>query len=251
MPEDTASKIEVSSVPSPIELSIKQNNPPSKPAYGKQIDYMRDISKWIVGGVVATAAAVATGASLTNIGELDLVQSPLRLALSLAGLVIGIFAIGKIFGFALRIFTTDVATLDDIIEAGQNQSGGNDKFVKLASEVKETFRFEQNGDTWDDLVIDKETGACKKPDLDRRICEMLGFLNIRMEFIDMQKSLFFWGPISIAGFILFAWAANPVESKPEPTPAMQEIVEFEYDENGKVIRRTTRSVRVEDEATAP
>lgn len=245
MSEDDAKKIEISALPSPVEILVNQPQAPSRPGYGKQIEYMRDISKWIIGGVVATAAAVATGASLTNIGELDIATSPLRLGLSLLGFAIGVGAIGRIFVFALRIFTTDVATLDDIIDAGQTDPDGTSKFARLAREVKSTFAFEKNKDTWDDLKIDQNTGVCKKPELDRKICEMLGFLNIRMEFLDLQKSLLFWGPAAMAGFILFAWSANPADAPPAPTPAVEEIVEFEYDENGQVVRQTTRHVKIE------
>lgn len=242
MSDEAAQKLEISAVPNPIKVSLDQPKTAARPGYGKQITYMRDISKWIVGGVIATAAAVATGASLTNIGALNFSETPIRLALSLLGFAIGAFAIGRIFTFALHIFTTDVATLDDIIDAGKTGMSPNPKFVNLAKEVETTFAFAKNGDSWDDLVIEPTTGVCKKPELDRRICEMLGFLNIRLEFIALQESLLRWGPVAMAGFVLFAWSANPAEAEAEPAPSMQEVVEFEYGDDGKVIRRTTRSI---------
>lgn len=205
---------------------------------------MRDIAKWMTGGVVATAAAVATGASLTNLGSLSLDANGGRLAVAIGGLTVAVLAIGVIVWYALRVFTNDAATIDSLIEAEPNANGTKGKLYRLKEEVEVMLQFERYKHTWDDLKRDDQTNTCPDPDLEKTVTQMLGFINARMEFLDLQKSLYPAGFVAMCGFVTFAWAANPPEPKEEPAAPTMEVVEFEYDSDGNVTRQTTRNVKI-------
>lgn len=235
-----------------IPLKVELVTPPTAPEspWVAPMSYMRDIAKWITGGVVATAAAVATGASLTKLGELSIETQQVRILFAIFGLVIGIAAIGRIFAFALRVFTVDTASLSQICDPGTGLDDRTIRLQRLKREIELAHDFAKNEYTWDDIALSDEDGSCVLPDLRHSIQQSAAFLTVRLEFLDLQSGLYRYGPLAIAGFVTFAWAANPADPKAPPPSPTVEVVEWQYDADGNAVRRTTRSVPAES-APAP
>ena len=80
---------------------------------------LRDAAKWLVGGVVATAAGVFAGTSLTAFGSLDSFANTLRMLIALGGLLVRFACLAFIFASAIAVINRHSITFREIATADQ------------------------------------------------------------------------------------------------------------------------------------
>ena len=75
---------------------------------------LRDTAKWLVGGVVTTAAGVFAGSSLTSLGSLDLNADRDRLVAAGIGLLVGFSGLAIILALAIRVLERGSITFREL-----------------------------------------------------------------------------------------------------------------------------------------
>src|SRR4051794_3673509 len=95
---------------------------------------LRDTSKWLVGGVVATAAGVFAGASLTSFGSLNPSTDTLRFGLAIYGLVFGFVALAFILRAATKVLTLESISLDELL------SSNNPELIDLKTILNQRYK---------------------------------------------------------------------------------------------------------------
>jgi hypothetical protein len=167
--------------------------------------HLRETTKWIVGGILATAGAVMAGSSLTNLGSLDPWDDTGRLILAVGALAFGFFGIGLLLAKALGVF--QVRSID--LERLKTATKGD--WRDLKAEVEQEFVLDASGANSLAGLKDGEQLA--------EIEAVLPYLYIRMKF----DRLVWWLPWTVLmaaiGFGTFAWAANPPQD-PAPAPLL-------------------------------
>ncbi|ATE66459.1 hypothetical protein [Rhizorhabdus dicambivorans] len=192
---------------------------------------LRETSKWLVGGVVATAASVFAGSSLSNLGSLDPRADTLRLSLAVAGIAIGFVGLYLILKRAIAVLTvdsvnfrqlaaadagTELAIISEAVDRKYEHAfppgiSSCEAFVSRVDQVKargiedaEAHRFLQQAKAFNDLIM---------PDA--------GFLYVRLKFDRLVAILPAAVALVIFGIGIFAWAANPPEpAAPKPAFAL-------------------------------
>jgi len=91
------------------------------PAMAAASQSLRDTAKWLVGGVVATAAGVFAGTSLTAFGSLNPLTDTARFGAAIGGLLFGFVALAFILGYAVRVLTRESMSLAQILSSGDNE----------------------------------------------------------------------------------------------------------------------------------
>lgn len=187
---------------------------------------LRDTAKWLVGGVAATAAGVFAGSSLTSLGSLDWPADRLRLSLALAGVIMGFLGLAAIMRAAVGVLNRRSLTMREIASA-------NDEAVvalREALEVRYKGRF-PDGVTTLTAYVERVEAARQRggtAEEDRALLanarddnEVMSadatFLIVKARFDRLVITLGWATSLTIAGFGLFAWAANPPQSPP-PAP---------------------------------
>lgn len=187
-----------------LRIEVIEAPHPGPSPWTEPTKHLRDISRWITGGVIATAAAVATGSSLSNLGSLDPWNDTTRLGLAAAGLIVGISAIGVIMRYAILVLNVDVASLDELADANERTLLG-----RIRLKIEKHYRFRKNDFKWIDVVKrDSEVGD--------HIERALPYFHVRMRFDRLLMVLPWATLVAILGFGLFAWAANPPDKPATP-----------------------------------
>ncbi|CCV10564.1 hypothetical protein [Mesorhizobium sp. STM 4661] len=189
---------------------------------------LRDTAKWLVGGVVATAAAVFAGSSLTSLGALDPTADQQRLLFALGGLVVGFIGLAAILGPAFRVLVVETRTVREFAVATEPEftrvrdrlitryqaefPAGVNSFEGYVKAVDEAHgRLKLGGtDATDMDLVDKATADFPVFNADA------GFNVVRNRFASLQCGLVFGTILAILGFGVFAWAANPPPPKSTP-----------------------------------
>jgi MFS family permease len=184
-------------------VTISPSEPPQHP-WRESGAYLRDIAKWIVGGVVATAAGVLTGTSLSKLGSLDPLRHGWRLGLACLGLLIAFLALGHLMRKSLAVFLIESASVDDVAQARPG-----DRLNALREEIEAQFKFQAAGYDWPSITGDPAT-----PGLLPAIEQIMPFLYVRQKFKQLIAALP-WSVTGLAlGLVVFAWAANPPPDPP-------------------------------------
>lgn len=190
---------------------------------------LRDTAKWMVGGVAATAVGVFAGSSLTSLGSLDPTTDRDRLLLAVAALVIGFVGLAAIFVKAIRVLTVETMTFRQVAAPG---AAGSELAILQTKLVGTYAALLPQGVTTLEGYIQRveaaKTANPKRPEDNEvltKVKENVDILTAAGGFIwvynrfDALVSVLKWAvPITIVGFGLFAWAANPPDAK-SPPPA--------------------------------
>lgn len=188
-------------IPQPFLVETLGPSSPSASPWAEPTRFLREIARWITGGMIATVAAVATGSSLTRLGSLDPIQDKLRLGLALVGLMLAMTGVGLLLWRAIAVLRVESGHLEDIA----NAESGNPLY-SLRKKVEEKFRFKENSYLWEDILkLNSELG--------NHIEQAVPYFYVRQEFDKLLKYLPYAGFIAFSGLIIFAWAANPEEKK--------------------------------------
>jgi hypothetical protein len=201
-------------IPQPLQVEMVAP-PPESPGpprfdWSAPTSQLRDVAKWIVGGVVATAAGVFAGSTLTKLGAMSFPDDAQRLGLALVGAAVGFLAIAAIMESALKVLAPAGHNLRLLAEApdGSADAKARDLLYSLTGIRQDTYKL-------DDLLDEDQSAAGKfylpmlypaAPFCVVRICfdRLLGRMRIAV-------------PLAILGFGLFAWAANPPDPPARPS----------------------------------
>ncbi len=185
---------------------------------------LRDTAKWLVAGVVATAASVFVGSSLTAFGSLA--PGSLRFGLAVGGLALGFAGIAAIMRAAIMVLTRASLTVHDIA------TSKDPELSRLHDELSKRYadRLTNGSATLKDHVerigniarrqtrSDAENALIARGREDNAVISAdASFLFVRHRFDGLVDTLTLATPLAVAGFGLFAWAANPA-APPAPAP---------------------------------
>jgi hypothetical protein len=191
---------------------------PASP-YASAADKLRETTKWLFTGIVATAGAVFAGSSLTNLGSLE---PGCRLYLAGVGLLVGFCGMGFLARSALSVLTINLGTPRMIAE--------RDEFAATRVEIDEIFSGSwplpaRNYASFVALVSleFKKPGADPADPSLLRAAALMGevanaaaFLIVRAQFLRLVRYMGWHTLLMIAGFGMFAWAANPPDKPATP-----------------------------------
>jgi len=189
---------------------------------------LRETAKWLVGGVVVTAAGVFTGSSLTNLGSLDPAADAPRLAAAIAGAAIGFAALAAIVTRALAVLTLESVTLRMLAEAERSTAAADAERRRVAKMIARKYRhsFPVPGNSLAELVaaVDRlpedDPGRAAAEAFNALVLPDAGFLHVRARFRKLTDILIPATFFAALGFGLFAWAANPPERSPPQRPPL-------------------------------
>jgi len=184
---------------------------------------LRDTAKWLVGGVVATAAGVFAGSSLTAFGSVNPLIDTSRFSAAIIGLLLGFVALAFILGYAVRVLTRESMSFNELLSSEDKDilatknlledryrymlPVGVTSLSEYVGEVDKVVKKMQR--TNEDLAFIAQ--AARDASV---ITADASFLFVRRRFQALILILSWTTPLAILGFGLFAWAANP----PKPTP---------------------------------
>ena len=196
---------------------------------------LRDTARWMVGGVVGTAAGIFAGSSLTAFGSLDPVANMPRLVLAVAGLLAGFGALAVILHRAIAVLTRESMTFREIAAAGHDNLPD---WVTVRAKLLERYRdrLPPGAASFADYVrlVDEARGTNPQTSATAQLLARAredntlfgadgSFLFVRARFERLVQALWRASPVAILGFALFAWAANPPKpdapAAPPPGPA--------------------------------
>ncbi|MGX5831515.1 hypothetical protein [Mesorhizobium sp. 43Arga] len=210
--------------------------PPVVTAMAAGAQSLRDTAKWLVGGVVATAAAVFAGSSLTSFGALDPTADEHRMVLAVGGLAAGFVGLCVVMVPALRVLVVEARTFRDFATTmdAEIQTVRNRLIPRYRKEFPPTVdsfdgyqrvvddaqtRIKAGGrDEKDATLIADKTLVAKAQNDFATINADAGFNVVRDRVTKLWYGLAIGTIIAILGFGLFAWAANPGAPK-SPPPA--------------------------------
>lgn len=189
--------------------------PPAPPApdWSGAVKQLRDVSQWIIGGVVATAAGVFAGSTLTKIGSLGLPDDAARLGLALGGVFLGFIAIALILIRGIEVLAPVGNSLPLLAAAPEDDQlrRARDYLYKINGIDQGTYPLA--------MLLERSTtkaGIAYLP----RLYAAAPFCVVRLRFNRLLRWMMACVPIAILGFGLFAWAANPPEPKPGKPPIL-------------------------------
>lgn len=197
------------------------------PAMAASAQSLRDTAKWMVGGVAATAVGVFAGSSLTSLGSLDPWSDRDRLVLAIAALAVGFIGLAAIFEKAIRVLTVETMTFRQVAApavAGSERAALQARLIEtyapLLPQGTTTLegyiqRVEQAKTANPKQAADNDVLAKVKENVDI-LTAAGGFIWVYNRFSALVSALKWAVPTMIAGFGLFAWAANPPDAKPSP-----------------------------------
>lgn len=182
---------------------------------------LRDTARWMVGGVVGTAAGIFAGSSLTAFGSLDPVANTLRLILAIGGLLVGFGALAVILHHAISVLTRESMTFREIASAGHDNLP---EWVEVRTRLLERYRdrLPPGATSFADYVslVDQARSANPQTPATTQLLARAredntlfgadgSFLFVRARFERLVCALWRAAPFAILGFALFAWAATP------------------------------------------
>jgi len=180
---------------------------------------LRETTKWFVGGVVITAAAVFAGSSLTALGTLDIDHDRNRLLLALAGAIVGFVALGWITHEAIGVLTLESFTLRILANASHQE---DPRLHEVAEGAWNKFRHcaPIEAGSLKDYIDAVDALPAGHPSLDEvrafsaLIMPDAAFTYVRGRFKELTSILIPATALAVIGFGLFAWAANPPTKSP-------------------------------------
>ena len=189
----------VVTVQPPAAVPAASGPPPAD--WNGAVKQLRDVSQWIIGGVIATAAGVFAGSTLTNLGHLDPAGS--RLQLAIGGVVLGFVALTAILVRGIDVIAPAGGNLHLLADAERGP---------LLQARKWVFRMNNIGH----LETHLKEWLAHQTTVDARrylpkIFPCAAFAIVRARFNRMLWTMAVAMPLAIFGFGLFAWAANPPE----------------------------------------
>lgn len=196
---------------------------------------LRDIAKWLVGGIVATAAGVFAGSSLTSLGSLDPISDRSRMLLALGGLLAGFAGLIIILIPAIRVLTVEMRTFREFAKGTNGElrktqerlllryrdkfPGGVATFAAYQDAADQAQRRLDNDPSDENPTRIADTKFVDDAEADFAVFNAdAGFTVVRRRFSILCGCLAVGTPVAIAGFGVFAWAANPPTPK-SPPPA--------------------------------
>lgn len=189
---------------------------------------LRDTAKWLVGGVVATAAGVFAGSSLTSLGSLDPTDDRQRLLLAIGSLLVGFVGLAIILVPAVLVLVRETKTFREIATPAQREKA---EIVRLRAALLERYRsqlppgiasFDAYVSRVDEAFAREPKAAGDSELIARAVANFAifnadaGFLFVRNRFKTLLLLLAPGAVVAIVGFGLFAWAANPPPGKSAP-----------------------------------
>jgi hypothetical protein len=180
---------------------------------------LRDTVKWIVGGISTVAAGVVVGSPLTSVGMLDWGW---RLALAAAGAAVGFVGLGLMvwesMGFlAARLLNFQSLTHETAMPICrqhriERQLAGlfapGETGFKAMGALRERLETEkQRADAKRREEIDKELVRLSRREHSAFLA--FDFAEIAEGFLTLRRHVFAMAVVMIAGFGVYAWAANP------------------------------------------
>ncbi|HEV2865986.1 MAG TPA: hypothetical protein VGX37_05685 [Allosphingosinicella sp.] len=189
---------------------------------------LRDTAKWLVGGVVVTAAGVFTGSSLTNFGSLEPATEPIRFTLAIVGAALGFAALAWILTAALAVLTLESVTFRMLAESETSTAAADEERRKLAATIARKYKhsFPMPANSLSELVaaIDglpqDDPRRAAAVTFNALVMPDAGFLHVRTRFRRLTNVLIPATFIVALGFGLFAWAANPPDDAPAERPPL-------------------------------
>ena len=207
-------------LPQPLVITLTRDEPPpaAEPSWTDATKHLRDVARWITGGVVATAAAVATGSSLTRLGSLDPLDDGGRLGLAAGGLLIALGAIGFLMKKSLGVLNIEAGT---IVEVG-NATVWLPLFG-VKTKIERDFDFVGRGITWEAMLAGEDFGDLRNAEVVDRIDKSIPYYYVREKFDALSGALPWCTFVAFAALVVFAWAANPSDRKPASKPPLLQI----------------------------
>lgn len=185
---------------------------------------LRDTAKWLVGGVVTTAAGVFAGSSLTSLGSLDLNADRDRLVGAGLGLLVGFGGLATILALAIRVLERGSITFREL------SNPNSQELEKIKDELSSRYANDMHRHGvpgFAEYMVKIDTASTATPTDENRnflqqaqgttaiITADAGFQLVRRRFGRLINGLILGTLLAVAGFGVFAWAANP----PKPPPA--------------------------------
>lgn len=192
---------------------------------------LRDSAKWLVGGVVATAAGVFAGSSLSNLGSLDPAHDGGRLALAGCGALLGFSALAMIAKFAIDVLTVESVTLRQLASAENSTRPEDEQLKQVAEEMvmRHAQSIPSGFRNFSELLADVDAKLADPAanraflttaaSFDARVMPDAGFRYVRHRFERLRAALLPAVAAAILGFGTFAWAANPPKADRPAPPA--------------------------------
>lgn len=203
----------------PVRVRMVTPHAPAAPSWAESTKHLREIARWITGGVIATAAAVATGSSLTGMGKLDPQADPGRLALVVLGLLIALAAIWRLMRAALGVLNIDTASLDEVAVAapGAPFSRLRARLERLNKIKPDQVEIQAGEYHWVDILgVEGDPAQPGQPMLIAEIEAAMPFDHVRERFDQLVAALPGCVGAAFGGLLLFAWAANPPDRPATP-----------------------------------
>jgi hypothetical protein len=183
---------------------------------------LRDTAKWLIGGVIGTAAAVFAGSSLTNIGQLSLPDDWARILVVIAGATLGFACIGDLAWRALAVLTIRTMSFAELASARDAQlselaaavegryAGALPGNLATLAALKDRIEAEnaKSADQQDSTFMDRAASFVPA------VMAQASFQNVFDKFDRMKRVLLVRALGAIIGFGAFAWGVNP----PAPPP---------------------------------
>ena len=181
---------------------------------------LRETAKWTVGGLATLAAAVIAGSPLTGLGSLDWGW---RLKLAAVGAAIGFVSLGFVIWRSINVMAPGVLTFGALVAGAALRKGRQCRLERsIVSQFPPgTTSFKKISELRERLETEYETaGPTRQDELDRQLKQLndltipelvqtFSFVEIRDRFLMLRIWIFVAAVIMVAGFGIFAWAANP------------------------------------------
>jgi hypothetical protein len=195
-----------------VELHQPEEHPepliPPPPDWTGASKQLRDITQWIIGGVVATAAGVFTGTSLSNFGSLDPFADQLRFGLAAGGALLGFGAITGLMTASLAVIAPASTSLETLAAAMPGSEG-----AAARARIYQMNEYDEADHELGKLLGDDQSEEAQE--VLPQLYAVMSFAVVRLRFEALVRRLSWCIPLAVIGFGTFAWAANPPD-KPQP-----------------------------------
>lgn len=221
--------------------------PPTDP-YSAATQNLRNSTKWLMTAAAAVAASLIAGLQLSDLGELGSDSLP-RLVMSLAGLSLGLFAVGRMIWASSSLLIDEWITLaelalEDFEQQLNTSSTRADRrrasLVEAVIDDVETNReqlYGQAATSLDDLyrqlveynrlrrdesarggTVTPTDGESVRPAIDphQAAALVVSYANhrrTRQEFQRLRSTFTWWAVPAVVGVLVYAYGANPAASQ--------------------------------------
>jgi len=183
---------------------------------------LRDTAKWMVGGIIGAAVGVLAGSPLTGLGGLEIGD---RLWIAVGSASAAFLLLGVLFWQALTVIAADTISVGELAEP-------NWRARRAAKAIQKHMRGQLPGGHATFVALYRAAEATVADASDEPHAAMtrmlsafkprLGFEYRRYRFFLLRGWIAVLMPFVVIGVGIFAWAANPPDTK---SPAACDIVE--------------------------